>query len=62
MCFYCVYFGIPQRLQFGDQNLLNEVTPVGEVGTAIGMYRTVSFVGATLVVAVLQLTAGGAVG
>lgn len=62
MCFDCVYFGITQRLQFGNQNLLNEVTTVCEVGTAIGMYRTVSFVGANLAVAVLQLTAGGAVG
>ncbi len=55
--------GIPNGVNnIGNQNLLNEVTTVDEVGTAIGMYRTVSFVGANLAVAVLQLTAGGAVG
>ncbi|MXP23436.1 MFS transporter [Gordonia sp. HNM0687] len=55
--------GIPNGVNnIGNQNLLNEVTTVDEVGTAIGMYRTVSFVGANLAVAVLTLTAGGAVG
>lgn len=55
--------GIPNGINnIGNQNLVNEVTSVEDVGTAIGMYRTVSFVGANLAVVVLQLTAGGAVG
>ncbi|WP_196803354.1 MFS transporter [Arthrobacter sp. 135MFCol5.1] len=51
--------GIPNGFNnIGNQNLINSVTSVAEVGTAIGMYRTVQFMGANLAIAALQLTAG----
>jgi len=51
--------GIPNGFNnIGNQNIINSVTSVAEVGAAIGMYRTVQFMGANLAVAVLQLTAG----
>lgn len=51
--------GIPNGFNnIGNQNLINSVTSVAEVGAAIGMYRTVQFMGANLAIAALQLTAG----
>jgi MFS family permease len=51
--------GIPTGFNnIGNQNLINSVTSVDEVGMAIGMYRTVQFVGANLAAVVLQKTAG----
>ncbi|OZD13135.1 MFS transporter [Rhodococcus sp. 06-156-3C] len=51
--------GIPNGFNnIGNQSLINSVTSVEEVGTAIGMYRTVAFVGANISVVVLHITAG----
>lgn len=51
--------GIPNGFNnIGNQSLVNAVTSVEEVGTAIGMYRTMTFIGANLSVVVLQVTAG----
>jgi len=55
--------GIPQGFNnIGNQNLINSVTSVAEVGTAIGMYRTVQNIGANLSAVVLQVTAGHVIG
>jgi len=51
--------GIPNGFHnIGNQSIINAVTSVDEVGTAIGMYRTIAFIGANLAVVVLQVTAG----
>ncbi|KQU28466.1 MULTISPECIES: MFS transporter [unclassified Rhodococcus (in: high G+C Gram-positive bacteria)] len=51
--------GIPNGFHnIGNQSLINATTSVDDVGTAIGMYRTIAFVGANLAVVVLQVTAG----
>ncbi|MFC9359169.1 MFS transporter [Rhodococcus sp. NPDC057014] len=51
--------GIPNGFNnIGNQSLVNSVTSVEEVGTAIGMFRTMAFIGANLSVVVLQVTAG----
>ncbi|OZC61926.1 MFS transporter [Rhodococcus sp. 15-725-2-2b] len=51
--------GIPNGFHnIGNQSLINATTSVDDVGTAIGMYRTIAFVGANLAVVVLQITAG----
>ncbi|MDF3311208.1 MFS transporter [Rhodococcus sp. T2V] len=51
--------GIPNGFHnIGNQSIINSVTSVDEVGTAIGMYRTIAFIGANLAVVVLQVTAG----
>ncbi|WP_033189781.1 MULTISPECIES: MFS transporter [Nocardiaceae] len=51
--------GIPNGFNnIGNQNIINSVSSVAEVGTAIGMYRTVAFIGANLAVVTLQLTSG----
>jgi MFS family permease len=51
--------GIPNGFNnIGNQNLINAATTAAEVGTAIGIYRTVQFMGANLAVVVLQVTAG----
>ncbi|TQC49508.1 MFS transporter [Rhodococcus sp. WS4] len=55
--------GIPNGFNnIGNQNLISSVTSVEEVGTAIGMYRTVQYVGANLSAVVLQTTAGHVIG
>ncbi|KAF0960892.1 MFS transporter [Rhodococcus sp. T7] len=55
--------GIPNGFNnIGNQNLISSVTSVEEVGTAIGMYRTVQYIGANLSAVVLQATAGHVVG
>ena len=54
--------GIPNGFNnIGNQSLVNSVTTVEEVGTAIGMYRTAAFIGANLAVVTLQMTAGNVV-
>ncbi|NDK91252.1 MFS transporter [Gordonia desulfuricans] len=54
--------GIPNGFNnIGNQNLINAVTSVDDVGTAIGMYRTMAFIGANLAVVVMQLTAGATI-
>jgi predicted MFS family arabinose efflux permease len=54
--------GIPNGFNnIGNQNLINSVTSVEEVGTAIGMYRTFVYVGANMSVVVLQVCAGGVI-
>ncbi len=54
--------GIPNGFNnIANQNLVNSVTTVEEVGTAIGMYRTAAFIGANLAVVILQITAGDTV-
>ncbi len=54
--------GIPNGFNnIGNQNLVNSVTTIEEVGTAIGMYRTAAFIGANLAVVTLQITAGDVV-
>jgi MFS family permease len=45
----------------GNQNLISSVTSFCDVGTAIGMYRTVQYVGANLAVVTLQIVAGPAI-
>lgn len=51
--------GIPNGFNnIGNQSLVNSVTSVDEVGTAIGMFRTMAFIGANLSVVVLQIAAG----
>ncbi len=51
--------GIPNGINsIGNQTLINSVTSSNEVGLAIGMYRTVQFLGANLAAVILQLTAG----
>jgi MFS family permease len=55
--------GIPNGFNnIGNQNLISSVTSVEEVGTAIGMYRTVQYIGANLSAVVLQATAGHIIG
>lgn len=52
--------GIPNGFNnIGNQSLVNAVTSVEEVGTAIGMFRTMAFIGANLSVVAIQMTAGG---
>ncbi|NLE82011.1 MAG: MFS transporter [Rhodococcus sp.] len=54
--------GIPNGFNnIGNQSLVNAVTSVDDVGTAIGMYRTMAFIGANVAVVVLQLTTGGTI-
>ncbi|MGV9866161.1 MFS transporter [Rhodococcus koreensis] len=51
--------GIPNGINnIGNQSHINAVTSVDEVGTAIGMYRTVQFIGTNLAVVILQVAAG----
>ncbi|AOW95268.1 MFS transporter [Rhodococcus sp. WMMA185] len=55
--------GIPNGFNnIGNQNLVSSVTSVEEVGTAIGMYRTVQYIGANLATAVLATTSGDIIG
>jgi len=55
--------GIPNGFNnISNQNLISSVTSVEEVGTAIGMYRTVQYIGANLSAVVLQTTAGHVIG
>ncbi|WP_208378795.1 MFS transporter [Cumulibacter soli] len=52
----CV-FGIPNGFNnIGNQNAVNAVTTVSQIGPAIGMYRTVQYVGANLASVVIELT------
>jgi MFS family permease len=54
--------GIPNGFNnIGNQNLINAVTSVEEVGTAIGMYRTMVYIGANLSAVVLQVCAGNVI-
>ncbi|TWH09404.1 putative MFS family arabinose efflux permease [Rhodococcus rhodochrous J45] len=54
--------GIPNGFNnIGNQSLVNAVSSVEEVGTAIGMFRTMAFIGANLSVVVLQVTAGNSI-
>lgn len=58
----CV-LGIPNGFNnMGNQNVINAVTGVREVGTALGMYRTVQYIGANLAAVVIELTTRGVVG
>ena len=51
--------GIPTGFNnLGNQTLINSATSVDHVGMAIGMYRTVQFIGANLAAVALQMTAG----
>ncbi|WP_080736316.1 MFS transporter [Rhodococcoides fascians] len=55
-----VVLGLPNGLfSIGNHNLINAVTTANEVGTAIGMYRTVSFIGANLAVALISFVSIG---
>nr|WP_027498998.1 MFS transporter [Rhodococcus sp. 114MFTsu3.1] len=55
--------GVPSGFNnLSNQSMVNFATSVDEVGTAMGMYRTVQFLGANLAAAVLQFTAGPDVG
>lgn len=57
----CV-LGIPNGFNnMGNQNLINTVTDAQQVGTAIGMYRTVQYIGANLSAVVIELTMHGTV-
>ncbi|AOW94108.1 MFS transporter [Rhodococcus sp. WMMA185] len=58
-----VVLGVPNGFNnIGNQNLVNSVTSVEDVGTAIGTYRTVQYVGANLAAAVLATTSGHVIG
>ncbi|RVW00216.1 MFS transporter [Rhodococcus xishaensis] len=58
-----VVLGIPTGFNnIGNQTLVNSVTSVEEVGTAIGTYRTVQYIGANLAAAVLAITSGHVIG
>ncbi|MEV0948710.1 MFS transporter [Rhodococcus sp. NPDC049939] len=58
-----VVLGIPNGFNnIGNQNLVNSYTSVEDVGTAIGTYRTVQYIGANLAAAVLATTAGHIIG
>lgn len=58
----CV-LGIPNGFNnMGNQNVINAVTGVREVGTALGMYRTVQYIGANLAAVVIELATRGVVG
>ncbi|TQF74232.1 MFS transporter [Rhodococcus spelaei] len=49
--------GIPNGFNnMGNQNLVNSATSAREVGTAIGMYRTIQYVGANLAAVVIEVT------
>ena len=55
----CV-LGIPNGFNnIGNQNAVSAVTTVAEVGPAIGMYRTVQYVGANLAAVVIELANKG---
>ncbi|OZE87822.1 MFS transporter [Rhodococcus sp. 15-649-2-2] len=55
--------GVPSGFNnLSNQNMVNSATSLEEVGTAMGMYRTVQFLGANLAAVVLQFTAGPSVG
>lgn len=57
----CV-LGIPNGFNnMGNQNLINAVTTPTEVGVAIGMYRTVQYIGANLAAVVIESTMRGAI-
>lgn len=52
--------GVPNGLyNIANQNLVNAASSAESVGIAIGMYRTMMFVGANLAVAILALITGG---
>ncbi|WP_454162325.1 MFS transporter [Gordonia iterans] len=52
--------GVPNGLyNIANQNLVNAASSAEAVGMAIGMYRTMMFVGANLAVAILALITGG---
>ncbi len=54
--------GIPNGFNnIGNQNLINTVTTVDDVGASIGMYRTMAFIGANLAVVVTTTIAGSAI-
>lgn len=56
LVFVACLFGIPNGLNnIGNQNVINAVTDVHEVGTAMGMYRTVQYIAANLAAVVLEL-------
>lgn len=49
--------GMPNGFNnIGNQNVINAVSGVSEVGTAIGMYRTVQYMAANMAAVVLELT------
>ncbi|MGU3438200.1 MFS transporter [Actinomycetes bacterium M1A6_2h] len=55
--------GVPSGFNnLSNQTMVNNATSLDEVGIAMGMYRTVQFLGANLAAAVLQFTAGPDVG
>ncbi|MFF0814851.1 MFS transporter [Rhodococcus sp. NPDC003318] len=52
--------GIPNGFNnMANQNLVNASSGVGDVGTAIGMYRTIQYVGANLAAVVIEVTMHG---
>ncbi|RVW00214.1 MFS transporter [Rhodococcus xishaensis] len=58
-----VVLGIPNGFNnIGNQNLVSSVTSLEEVGTAIGMYRTVQYIGANFAAVVLATTSGHVIG
>ncbi|NLU82321.1 MFS transporter [Rhodococcus sp. HNM0569] len=51
----CV-LGVPNGFNnMGNQNLINAVTSVREVGTALGLYRMIQYIGANLAAVVIEL-------
>ncbi|MET0797505.1 MAG: MFS transporter, partial [Rhodococcus sp. (in: high G+C Gram-positive bacteria)] len=54
--------GIPNGFNnMGNQNLINSVTTSADVGTAIGLYRTIQYIGANLAAVVIELTMRGTI-
>ncbi|MGC0362453.1 MFS family permease [Rhodococcus sp. 27YEA15] len=52
--------GIPNGFNnMGNQNLVNSVSSSADVGTAIGLYRTIQYIGANLAAVVVELTMRG---
>ncbi|GAA4489505.1 MFS transporter [Rhodococcus olei] len=55
--------GIPNGFNnMANQNLVNSSTVAAEVGTAIGMYRTIQYVGANLAAVAIEVTMQGGPG
>ncbi|OYD68206.1 MFS transporter [Rhodococcus sp. OK302] len=54
--------GIPNGFNnMGNQNLVNSVTTSADVGMAIGLYRTIQYIGANLAAVVIELTMRGTI-
>lgn len=63
MLLVAAILGIPNGFNnMANQNLVNASSDVRDVGTAIGMYRTIQYVGANLAAVVIEVTMHGDAG